>query len=106
MSIKAAPAGIARTGTFLEGKPYRRFGNPDWDPAAGLSEPAAPGRGLHPAHEALRARQKAAAEARQRKFAAHRSEGLSVAEAAGLIGISVKTARRYEAERKRAGGAA
>lgn len=74
----------------LERKPYRRFGDPAWDPAK---------LGPIPTVEQER-------EARHEAFARLRSCGMGVGAAAAAIGLSASTGRWYERERLRRAGAA
>lgn len=80
----------------LTRKPYLRFGNPDYDPAA---VPRSPQAGVTPAQK------RAEAEERRARFAQLREqEGKTPAEAAEVLGISAETARKYETKRRAALG--
>lgn len=93
------PAASPRNG-MPSGGGYRRFGNPDWDPANGvhLDEEA-----VMPSVPAAR-RAPLGRPARLAAYSEAREKGLSRAEAAGAAGIARSTAARYERE-YRAGGA-
>jgi hypothetical protein len=93
-------SGVAQQVSVAEGwKPYRRFGQQDWDPAAvGPMNAPEPGTGF--AAERARAARRAMAEARRAEFAEHRAGGLGVAEAGAAVGVTAATAKAYERLRK------
>lgn len=101
MTVKAVPAGVARTGYMPSGRWYRWRGQQDWPPPAPPEDlspkPSAAARG------AVSAARLAEAEARRKKFGAYRDEGWSVAEAAELTGVNVSTGRKYEKRRTGSG---
>ena len=75
---------------------YRYQGRPGWTP-----EGVGPVRSASTANESARRRQKARTE-RSAEFCRLRDEQVPVEEAAAVVGISERTGRAYETERRRA----
>ena len=85
--------------TVVEGwKPYRRNGDPEWNPAAS----APPPRERQEAPRLSPAEARARAARRRAEFARLRGEGLTTAQAGAAVGISDSHARKYERDRKKA----
>lgn len=93
-------AGVSAVVTVVEDwKPYRRFRDPDWNPAA--SAPPKEERREAPRLPPAAARARAAR--RRAEFARLRTEeGLTTAQAGEAVGISDSHARKYERDRVKA----
>ena len=91
--------GISRMVTVDDSwRPYRRFGDPNWNPAASV-----PPKERQEAPRLPPAAARVRAVARMAEFDRLRTEeGLTTAQAGVIVGISESHARKYERLRKRA----
>jgi hypothetical protein len=80
----------------LPDKPYRYRGQPGWTP-----EGVGPVRVKREANDGARRRQKAR-QARFAEFCRLRGAGMRIDEAAAVLGLSPRTGKAYETERRRA----
>jgi len=104
--LRGTGAGIAVPAASRQFRPYRRFGNPDWNPGKDI-----PPRTEKPKSTwrppGISSRPEDAAGRRAEFARLRQEERLSAAEAGKRVGLTPATAAKYETRRKReAGGAA
>jgi hypothetical protein len=92
MTIRVTTPGSGGRNGWPSGGNYRRFGDPDWDPAKVAFPP--------PQRMTVNRLREQSGQ-RHKRFAELRAEGMPWDEAGAAVGISRKTAWRYEQERKR-----